>query len=347
MNTKDLKILHVIDTLGIGGAEKMAILGINTLCKKHIKVALLLLIDRGELFTELHHEVKLFELNRPKVLSYQHMKKCSEIIKTYNIVHVHMRYNYKYIRLVKVLFNLKTKIILHDHYGSIDKDISVPVFFKVFKPKYYIGVSESLTSWASNNLNMSHKAVFLLKNCILKEKVGTLTHHNKKGLVIVGNIKPIKNQLFAIQLAQALNEEITIYGKVQDAAYFKVLKNEINLLEYDNCVHFNDHTTNIQGELSKYKLALHTAKSESGPLVLIEYLAQNLRFISFSTGEVFKTIGEKYSDLFMDNFDLLAWKKQALKKTISYDLNEIYNKNFSEEKYAQDCIHIYTKMMKL
>ncbi|GGZ80972.1 glycosyltransferase [Algibacter mikhailovii] len=345
MKTTGLKVIHVIDTLEIGGAEKMAILGVNSLFDKNINSALLLLVDRGALYNEVHKGVKLFELKRTKLLSYQYLNKCCEFIKTFDIVHVHMRYNYKYIRLVQVLFNLKIKVVLHDHYGSIDKEVSVPMFLKIFKPRYYIGVSKSLTSWAGLSLNIPEKGIFLLPNCISKKKVKHLVGKNKKGLVVVGNIKPIKNQLFAIQLAHALNKHVTIYGKNQDDAYFELLKKEIALLNYKDYVHFNDHTTDIQGELYKYELALHTAKSESGPLVLIEYLAQNLRFLSYSTGEVFKTIGEEYPDLFMDNFAITEWKREVLKEIEPYDLNAIYKNHFSETKYTQDCINIYSKIM--
>lgn len=345
MKVTDLKVLHVIDTLGIGGAEKMAILAVNRLNNEAVNTALLLLAGRGELFDDIHKNVKIFELKRNSLIAYRFLKKCSQIIKPYDIVHVHMRYNYKYIRLVQILFNIKTKIVLHDHYGSIDTDITVPIFFKVFKPKYYLGVSESLTSWAKNNLKIPPQKVFLLPNSISKEKVET-NHVNKKGLVLVGNIKPIKNQLFAIRLAHELNEHITIYGKVQDQAYFEMLKNEIIRLNYKNRVHFKYGITNIQAELPKYKLGVHTAKSESGPLVLIEYLAQNLRFLSYGTGEVFKTIGEAYPKLFMNDFNMLSWKENALNIMETYNLNDIYNRYFSEKKYTENCINIYMNIMK-
>ncbi|WP_136480586.1 glycosyltransferase [Cognatitamlana onchidii] len=346
MNVAHFNVLHVIDTLGIGGAEKMALLGVNGLNKAHVNVALLLLLNRGELFNELESDVKVFELKRRKIWSYSSLKQCAFIINQYDVIHVHMRYNYKYIRLVQLLFGVKTKVILHDHYGSIDTDVSVPSFFKIFKPAYYIGVSESLTSWATSKLNIKPKSVFVLPNTISRAIYPTPEKEGDKGLVMVGNIKPVKNQLFAIKLAHELKAHLTIFGKVQDKDYFALLKDEIARLNYHDFINFNHETTNIQEQLKHYKLALHCALSESGPLVLIEYMAQNLSFLSYSTGEVYRTIGQKTPKLFIDTFNLSSWKQRVLElETFNeYDLNIIYSSSFSEKRYIKNCLAIYSKL---
>ena len=118
-------------------------------------------------------------------------------------------------------------MILHDHYGSIDIDKSVPFGLRsILKPTYYIGVSKTLLSWASNKLKLPLNRVFLLSNTVIKEQqfeIGV----QKKGIVLVGNIKPIKNQLFAIRLMRHINNTLTIIGQIQDEKYYMELKQVI------------------------------------------------------------------------------------------------------------------------
>ncbi len=56
--------------------------------------------------------------------------------------------------------------------------------------------------------------------------------------------------------------------------------------------------------LCNYKLAVHCAESETGPLVAIEYLSQELPVIMYQTGEVAETISAYSSELLMNDFEI-------------------------------------------
>src|SRR5690606_21099583 len=112
-------------------------------------VAALFLLNGGVLKDTLYADIPIIELQRGNKWDISKMLECSHIIKEYDVIHCHFRHVYRYISLVKKLFLLKTKIILQDHYGSIDVDKKVPFLFNsLLKPKYYIGVSQTLCHWA-------------------------------------------------------------------------------------------------------------------------------------------------------------------------------------------------------
>jgi glycosyltransferase involved in cell wall biosynthesis len=92
-----------------------------------------------------------------------------------------------------------------------------------------------------------------------------------------------------------------------------------------------------------------TSVSESGPLVLIEYLAQNLPFLSYNTGEVSKIIKDENSSFVIDTFIEKDWIESIaeIKKKNDFNLNAIYDKHFSSKKYLNTCIDIYNKIMTL
>lgn len=347
---KKIKVLQVIDVLEIGGAEQICILLTNLLKHSNYKVALLLLSEKGEMYNHIDKSVDVHLLNKKTNYNIFKYYECAKIIQAYDIVHVHMRYNFKYVSLVHKLFRIKNKVILHDHYGNIEKDRSVPKLFKsILKPKFYIGVSNTLTDWANKNVKLAKDYVFLLSNVVPKKDILNEDVSTKKGMVLVANIKPIKNQLHAIRLTAKLNTTLTIYGNIHDEVYYKMLLNEIKLLNIEDKVKFIHGVTDIQPELNKYEIGLMCSVSESGPLVLIEYLAQNLPFLSYNTGEVSKTIKYENSSLVIDDFDEENWLERIklIKKQNLINLNDIYDTHFSSEKYLKQCVEIYSKILTL
>ena len=129
-----------------------------------IKMVDLILVNDGELANSLDKNIPIIRLNRHNKYSLRTMHKCVKILRNYELIHVHMRHNYRYIQLIKRVFFVKTKVILHDHYGNIDIDKSVPFGLRsILKPTYYIGVSKTLLSWASNKLKLP-QSYFVLYN---------------------------------------------------------------------------------------------------------------------------------------------------------------------------------------
>jgi glycosyltransferase involved in cell wall biosynthesis len=93
-------------------------------------------------------------------------------------------------------------------------------------------------------------------------------------------------------------------------------------------------------------LGLHTSKSETGPLVLIEYLAQGLPFLAYDTGEVASILKPYFPEYFMDNFDIDKWEQRItklLKENPDYDkMNFVFEKHFGKEQYFEKLNAIYT-----
>lgn len=338
---KSIKVLQVIDTLNPGGAERVFVDMCNILQNNSVNVSALFLLEGGILKQELHSEIATVELKRESKWSLSSMQKCSKIISQFSIIHCHFRHVYRYIRLVSKLFSVKSKIILQDHFGAIDIDKSIPFLFQtIFKPKYYIGVSDSLTNWAKNDLKITAKSVFVLQNIIIKKEY-TTDIEIKADLILVSNIKPIKNNIFAVRLAKAINESLLLIGKNQDDSYFNELKEEC----YNSNVSILTDINDPQQYMKNVKLGLHTSISESGPLVLIEYLAQGLPFLAYDTGEVAKILKHHFPEYFIDNFDVKQWTERIKfikdAKVDSQKMNFVFNQNFGVESYFNKLQNIY------
>jgi glycosyltransferase involved in cell wall biosynthesis len=136
-----------------------------------------------------------------------------------------------------------------------------------------------------------------------------------------------------------------IYGKIKDIDYYNSLKKYILSNNLKNRVSFIHNENNIQKELSKYKLGLMTSVSESGPLILIEYLAQSLPFLAHRTGQVANLLKDDLP-FFMDDLDIDKWLDK-IPSVLDYDtryLTNYYNKFFSPTDYLNKCINIYERI---
>ncbi len=335
-----MKILQVIDTLNVGGAEKVFIDMCSVLFENNQQVSALFLLESGALSSEFNPEIQKFELYRKNKWSVKKMKECSIILNKFEIVHCHFRHVYRYVTLVNKLFPFNAKIILHDHYGSIDVDTKVPFLFSsFFKPNFYIGVSNTLVKWAKNNLQLEDKNVFLLENIIIKN-LQIKERKKNYDFILVSNIKKIKNNQFAIDLAKKLNKSLLLVGKNQDESYYQNIQNSLtDSIEIDATI------SNAQQVLHCAKFGLHTSFSETGPLVLIEYIAHGLPFLAYETGEVSKVLKNYFPLFFIDNFDINQWEERVKKineNQIDYSKFEnVFQKEFGKLNYYRKLVEIY------
>lgn len=332
-----MKILHVIDRLNVGGAEKVMVYLTSLLADHNINIAVLLFNEGFPLEQELDPKLKKHILNRKNKFSIKKLWQANRICSRYDIIHVHMRHNYAYMRLAQFLFGGKYIIILHDHFfntGHIH-----PALKGFIKPKYYIGVSRSLVKWAKDALGIDPSNIFLLPNTIvpktLSEKEG------QSQTIIVSNLSAIKNIEFGIELCNYINEPLIIYGNNAEAEY----ANRIMALAEKANVRIMSGISDVSTVFNSKSFALHCSKAESGPLVLLEYLAYGVPFLAYNTGEVAETVSGELPLHFIDSFDMQAWadriRQIKAQGDISEKLKAVFNKYFDPKKYVQQCLNIY------
>jgi glycosyltransferase involved in cell wall biosynthesis len=344
------EILLVIDTLMVGGAEQVFIDNIYLLQRK-VSFDVLLITKTDSIQKErIPNFIKIIELNRKYKFSVSKMSECGEVLRNYKVAHVHLRHTYRYISFIQKLFNINISIILHDHHGKIDIDQQPPFLgYQYFKPDFYIGVSPKLTLWANSVWKVPLEKTFCLHNLPNVNKsvfLSETTNHEKFGIVMVGNIKPVKNQNFAVRFGKKINCHcLEIIGKVHDEYYFN------NLERYDGLM-FNTITDDVSTLLQKYKFGLCTSFSESGPLVILEYFIAGLPFLSYRTGGIADVLYQYVPEYFMDTFEMQDWieRYEALNsnyKRIPRELIDlVIEKEFNQGVYANSLLEIYNKCLK-
>ncbi|MGB0975290.1 MAG: glycosyltransferase [Flavobacteriaceae bacterium] len=350
-----MKILQIIDQLEVGGAEKVLV-DLTNIMHEHMQdVTVLCLLSSAVLETQLNNGVEVIYLNRRNKYNPFTLLTLYKHLKRHDIIHVHCRQVMRYVGLL--LFLPKPlrpfKIVFHDHYGKIASDTNIDFLLKTQLKKInaYIGVSAELVNWYNGLVN--NNSGTLLSNIVrasaIQEKK-QLSPRCKK-IVMVGNFRPQKKYEFALSLLASLPENyiLTIIGAVVDSAYYKRILNLATQLDIPNRLTIKTNVTETRSELLKYDMAIHTAQSETGPLVAIEYLSVNLPFVMYDTGQVAKQIQPELSDFVMTSVEVDAWKDRIAlilenKDSYSPKINSIFRQNFSEENYFQECLKVYQNL---
>ncbi|SDW84349.1 glycosyltransferase [Aequorivita viscosa] len=336
-----MKVLQIIDTLEVGGAERVFVDMCNILYENNRDVsALILLKDKGELAGQL--KVPILPFSRKSKWSVVSMYNCSKILKQFDIIHCHSKHVFRYIWLVNILSGVKKNIILQDHSSFKTVGKQLLLFKYLLKPQHYIGVSEEINQHAVKKIGLSIKSVYLLENIILRTNVKqtrTITD-----FVLVSNIKSSKNNLFALEVVKSFSKKsIRIIGHVQGQSYYEKLRafSEKNKLS----TNFVTNSQEVQSILKNSKVGLHTSPSETGPLVLIEYLAQGLPFLAYETGEVAKILKPHFPEYFIDNFKVAEWKERLdliMNSTPNTPkMERVFEQYFGEEQYFEKLENIY------
>lgn len=355
MQTKKLNVVHIIDRLNAGGAERIAITLCNLFQSKDHKVKMLTTVSEGPLMAQLNKGIEIKNLRRKWKWNPFTMYNLVKEVKKFDVIHVHSSHNLRYVFLAAKLFLLKKKIFFHEHFGNRANEEPSLLQKVIFPKTIFIAASVNIKNWALEKLKLKRSQVFVLPNIVIKEHTNMAKRENyiTKKLVIVSNFLPVKNLEFAMDvfeqlvIAEKTNFRFTIIGNVADETYFNKIKNLAVEKKIQDKISFIHNCISVQTILPEYDLGLHTSTSESGPLVLIEYLAQGLPFITYETGEVAAQIKNDLPECIMHSFNKEEWVEaiynllNADKDALQKRMNTAFEKYFSAENYYQQCIAIY------
>lgn len=259
--------------------------------------------SRTDLASELRPDIELHVLPRKKRFDPAALRSFSHLLqkRDIRIVHAHGRSSFSFCASANTFRPSKIPVILHDHHGSIEIDSQVPLWFRLWGRYHltkYIGVYEKLRAWAIS-AGISPQHVTVIGNGInlarldappapnLRQRLG-LEDDVLLGLVVAG-LRPEKGiDLLIESLSQCgeLNVTLLIVGGVQDKQYVEQCKLLAEEKGVTRKLVFLGERSDVAALNHSVDFALVPSRSESGPLVLIEFLAAGLPVVAFRVGDI-------------------------------------------------------------
>lgn len=316
MKNKKPSIMHVIDSLSLGGAERMLVDIVNKIDRQKFSLSVCVTRSGTDLKEDLVADVPTKVLGRKSSLDISSLLALQEFSKKQgvDIYHAHGRSTFSFLLAAKFLGFHTKPIVLHDHFGNIEFDKSIPLWFRIFGARniaHYIGVCDKLADWAKSAGVPSEK-ITVIENALdftrfdRYQAIDLHSHFSipaeKKIGVFVGNIRYAKGLDNLIKISDQIPEDVMPYfiilGKEIEIEYVEKCREVINNFGKNDFFIFAGQQKNIVSWIKGSDFAVIPSRSESGPLVLIEFMACGLPFVSFEVGG----ISRKVSSYFPENF---------------------------------------------
>lgn len=288
-----MKILHLIDSLNTGGAERMAVGYVNALAERHFEVYLWSTREEGLLVKSVHPKVNYRFLNRKGWVGFKALFQASKQVKKENIqlIHAHST-SYFFATLLKLL-NPSIKLVWHDHFGSRQQSNSNSKNILVFCSRFFdtvFTVNQTLKQWHKKHLktkNIRYIPNFVSQN--FRNTNPSLNHTNEKTLVCLANLRVPKNhenliKAFAEVYKCHPNCKLQLIGKNQNDVYAKNLKNLITAYKLEEAVSILGVQAHVASYLEKASIGILSSDMEGLPMSLLEYALSGLPVVCTDVG---------------------------------------------------------------
>jgi glycosyltransferase involved in cell wall biosynthesis len=294
-----LHVLHVIDGLGLGGAERMAVDLANVTVEAGHRVSLSITRSPDTLASDLRPTVEVLRLGRKRsfdLLPFVRLVRFANR-EGVDIVHVHMRSSMALLLPFRATRALRVPVLFHDHYGTIEDDRSVPRWFRIghrFIDRY-VGVSPALGTWAQE---AGMRRVEVIENAIdltrfdtrevspIRKELG-LSDDIALGVMVatIRRDKGLETMLDAVAAMQQRERvHVIVAGHRGEPDY--VARIEAQHAKLSRHVTLLGGRRDVPALLRAADFGLLSSHTESGPLVLVEYLYAGLPIVSTRVGDI-------------------------------------------------------------
>ena len=347
-----MKILQIIDSLEIGGAERMAVNMANVFNDSKIENALVCTRSKGPLANFLPPIVSVFEINKKSSIDFFAFHELVKLVSIYqpSIIHVHSTSLFWGV-LVR-MFHPNVKLIWHDHNGNRKKESNLLIKFFLKFVSGVIVVNQDLLEWVNSQL--PRKKSQLIGNFpLLKFQPGVV----KNGFVILhlANLRNPKDHLNLVESIRILKAktnvqfEVWCVGKDSKDAYSDIIKEKISAYNLGETIKIFGAVENTALCIQRASLGVLCSESEGLPVSLLEYGLGALPTVVTNVGQCADVVGHgKFGTVVqasspMDLADALAWHIQNIADSI--DLGVKFKQHVEENYGPQRFIQDYQKML--
>lgn len=300
-------ILHVSDRLLIGGKEQMLVDLANKSADDGYAVSVCIVSPGEDLAVGLREGIRIWRLNCVRGLEMhdeEGKSKFSRIVGEtgVTILQIHGRPALRFVLASKVKHPVPAPIVFHDHYGGIEVDNSVPAWFlngAARSISQYVGVCPELASWAEQ-AGIPERRISVIANAIDMDRLAQVrTCDIRKQLeipekvplgIFIAGQRPNKGLDILLEAMARLlprwSMKVLVVGGIRNEEYANACREEAHRLGLDPQVLFLGEQLEAFRLLPAVDFAVHPARSESGPLVLIEYAASGVPFVASLTGDI-------------------------------------------------------------
>jgi glycosyltransferase involved in cell wall biosynthesis len=362
-----MKIIHIINRLASGGAEKLLLDTIPLYRKKGIEVDLLVLNGSPSPFMKVLEEegcCSIYSLGLNSEYNPMQVFKLIPFLRKYDIAHVHLFPSQYWVVLAKMLSFSKIKMVYTEHSTSSRRVRNG--LFKHIDPFFYarydkiICITQKVSCIVKDHTSISNSKIQIINNGVLLEKFKNCTPNDKfdffpdansnlKILIQVSSFIEPKDQVTLINSLNYLTDEVKLL-LVGEGGLQKECKELVNKLNFEKRVLFLGLRMDVPQLLQLADIVILSSKYEGLSLSSIEGMASGRPFIASnvpglsdivgSAGILFKQgdakdLAVKIENLLTDEAYYQEIVRTCLAKSEQYDIHFMVDKH----------IHLYKTVL--
>ncbi len=289
-------VLHLTDSLALGGAERVAVNLANLTPRERYRVFFCATRAEGPLHRELAQDVVKICLSRRRRFDLPALKRLIDFIRANDIGLLHAHSTALFVAVQASLFAPHPRVIWHDHFGRYETEERSVAIYRLMTRRVsgVLSVNQQLADWSVNRLKLPFDKVWYVPNFVA-EVAGNgaefdLPGISGKRIVCVANLRPEKDHLTLLRaLALVVRREpearLLLVGAVSDQNHFAAIQEEIARLGLDHQVSIMKEQRNIASILRGCDIGALSSVSEGLPLALIEYGKAGLPAIATRVGQ--------------------------------------------------------------
>ena len=267
-----MKILNTIDSLNIGGAEKMSINIVNTI-NKYCKSDLLVFRNsKNSMIDFINDDVNVISFKKSRFFDFKYFLKYRQLVidNDYDLIHAHSS-TIIWAILIK-LSGIDVKVLWHDHYGKSNLDSGfLRTTIKFFSNKIYysISVNSNLHEWSKKHFKKTQKS-FINNFPLLKVHNSNINRTND--LVLLANFREQKDHFTFLKAISNLKTQINftpnffLIGAFIDNDYVDRVKKFIIHNDLEHQCKFIGPSHSVNEKLSMSLIGVLSSKSEGLPV---------------------------------------------------------------------------------
>jgi len=314
-----LRIIQVIDSLSVGGAERMCVNIASVLDQQCVENGIICTRTKGNLGEK--YKGLLRVINKKSGIDIFAFIKLFSLIRTWRTTVLHCHSTSLYWCVLIRLLQPKIKLVWHDHYGDSEflykRKKSLLKFCLKFVQEVIV-VNEVLLRWYLEIMpNQSAKFHFVRNfpklNQVDYNFENRVPPSDIVNILQVANFRRQKNLLFALEVLRNLINLKTSFkwrfvGNVVEKEYYEEFLRTVDLLNLTEHVEVVTNTTEVEPHLQWADIGVLTSISEGLPVSLLEYGLSNLPVVVTDVGQCSEVLNNgtlgKISTLNIEEFSL-------------------------------------------
>lgn len=290
-----LSVMHLVDTLEMGGAERLAVNLVNHLPRDRYDPVLCTTRRAGPLLASLHPDVGRLHLHRQFRFEVRPVRQLMGWIRDRGVRILHAHGSTLFIARLAAALVPGTRLIWHAHYGRFaSEDRAAPAFRIAARGAAVIAASREIAAWVCRRFAFPPDRVTYLPNFVTATDAEPLSADlpGEPGfrVVVVANIRPEKDHLTLVRAFHKVVKRIprahlVVVGAVSDPACLATVASQANCLGISSNVSFVGPRNDIASVLKFSDVGVLSSVMEGLPMALLEYGLAGLATVATKVGE--------------------------------------------------------------